>query len=47
MSQSWTIPDLGSGVQGKVVHMQAVFISTTGETTLSSPGVVVLLDAAF
>lgn len=47
MNQTWTMPDLGSGLQGKVFHLQASFVSTSGQTTLSSPGVLVLLDAAF
>lgn len=44
---TWPIADLGTGVQGRRVFLQAAFRDTAGITTLSTPATVVLLDAAF
>ncbi len=46
-TSTWTIPDLGPGTQARTLFLQATFTSTSGERTLSTPRVVVLLDSAF
>lgn len=46
---SWSMPigDLGSGVQARVIHAQALFTNVSGDGFLSSPAEIVLLDSAF
>ena len=41
------VPDLGAGVDASLVHAQAVFVDAGGQSLLSSPGVLVLLDSSF
>jgi hypothetical protein len=43
----WTLSDLRPGAQARVLFQQAAFVAASGQTTLSSPAVSVLLDAAF
>jgi hypothetical protein len=44
---TWTVGDLGAGVEARVQHMQAVMTDGAGVGTLSSPLVITLLDSAF
>lgn len=47
LTETWTIPDLGAGVQARSLYMQALMTDTSGQATLSSPVAIVLLDASY
>lgn len=47
LTTSWSIPDLGPGVQNQQWFLQAIFTSTSGEVSYGPPATQVLLDAAF
>lgn len=47
ITEPWTIPDLGPGVQARRVILQPAFTSSTGQVTLGTPQAIVLLDQAF
>jgi hypothetical protein len=47
ISVHWTLPDLGTGVQGQVVHFQAAHANTFGRVHTSNPVHLVELDQAF
>lgn len=45
LSLTWTIPDLGPGVRGRRLFLQALFHDASGTTTYSAPATVVVLDS--
>ncbi len=47
LTETWTIPDLGPGVEARTLYMQASMTAASGQATLSSPVAIVLLDAAY
>ena len=47
LTQTFMVGELGSGIESRIVHLQAAMIDGTNQTTLSSPAAVVLLDSAF
>lgn len=47
LSVNWPLADLGAGVQSRIVFLQAVFTDTNGQSTLSSPAIVSVLDQSF
>lgn len=44
---SWTIGELGTGVQGATLHVQPAFTSVTGRVTMGTPRALALVDGAF
>lgn len=46
-TETWSSPDLGAGVEARLLHLQAIFTDASGQRTLSSPAAIVLLDASF
>lgn len=47
LTTTFSVGELGSGVESRTTWFQAAMIDGAGQTTLSSPACVVLLDAAF
>ncbi|MBK7878129.1 MAG: hypothetical protein IPJ77_20920 [Planctomycetes bacterium] len=47
LTQTFPVSELGAGVESRLAWYQAAMIDGAGQTTLSSPACVVLLDAAF
>lgn len=47
LAQSWTIADLGAGVEAQRVFLQPSFIAPDGSSILGTPQAIVLLDSAF
>src|SRR5262249_13267271 len=47
LTQTFTVSELGAGVQSRLSWFQAVMTDASGQTTLSSPAAIVLLDSAF
>ena len=48
IAESWTIPDLGSGIQARLTVVQSLhFAPSLGQWVLGTPNFVVLLDQAF
>ncbi len=45
LSLTWTIPDLGPGVRGRRLFLQALFHDASGTTTYSAPATVVVVDS--
>jgi hypothetical protein len=46
LTQTWTIGELGPGVQSRTLYMQAAMIDGANVGTFSSPAVITLLDSA-
>lgn len=47
LTTTWTVPDLGPGVQSVTTFLQAIYTTPSGDRFLSPPATQVLLDAAF
>lgn len=47
LSISWTVPDLGAGVNGTVIHAQAATIGAGAVTTFTGPAAITLLDSSY
>lgn len=47
LQASWSISDLGAGVESQIVHLQVLVVRTNGQRRWSNPVSAVLLDSAF
>lgn len=47
LTEGWVIPELGPGVESRVVHLQPLFVDSSGGYTWGAPVGLVLLDRAF